>query len=308
MAGSSCCRRSSRSGDPRGHPVIDGAGMSHTEILLAAADHEPAPVESRSLAGFQLALACTTSPVRAGCEDAGLISSGRPGELIGCALDGMGGMASGLEASRLAVGAASRRLTGADRGPDPLAATVAALRDAHAAILQGCPGGGVTAAAAVLEGEHVRALHAGDAEVLVLTPEGELRYRSVPHSPVGRAVQRGLLSEEAALHHPERHLVHNGLGVRRMSLHLGPRLPLAPGDTVVLATDGVTDNARSSEIAECLRRGDLARGASQLVELCRERMAGSAQRPREAERLGKPDDLTLIAIRRDPGSAASVER
>ena len=110
----------------------------------------------------------------------------------------------------------------------------------------------------------------------------------------------------AALTHPDRHLVSNGLGVASLSIHLGPTLPFHAGDTVLIATDGVTDNAREGEMIECLRSGPLHVGASHLVDLCRDRMGHApASRPRTA-RVGKPDDLTLLVIRRRGGEWAGA--
>jgi len=112
------------------------------------------------------------------------------------------------------------------------------------------------------------------------------------------------MDEDQALIHPERHLVSNGLGVDSMSVHVGPRLRLADDDTVLIATDGLTDNAREEEIIECLRMGPLERGTSHLVELCQERMHRSLTSRSRTPRLGKADDLTLLAFRKAEGRPA----
>ncbi|MGB0331493.1 MAG: PP2C family protein-serine/threonine phosphatase, partial [Planctomycetota bacterium] len=130
-----------------------------------------------------------------------------------------------------------------------------------------------------------------------ISGSGACKHRTPAHSPIGRAIRRGLMDEDSALVHPERHLVSNGLGVTPMSVHLGPRLRLDDEDTVLIATDGLTDNAREEEIVECLRGGPLLGGASRLVNLCRERMLRSITSRSRSPRLGKADDLTALVLR-----------
>lgn len=271
-------------------------------ILPAAYGEQDSPRSSR-IGSFDVAWICAPSPARRGGEDAAFVAAPSDQSLVGFAIDGMGGMARGEEAARRAARALSHALAGPPGGGPPHAGTltgraVRAIRQAHAEVLEHCPGGGATIAGAVLEDGRLRTLHAGDAEVVVLSKDGTCKHRTPAHSPVGRAIQRGSLSEDQALIHPERHLVSNGLGVASMSVHLGPRLKVDDEDTVVIATDGLTDNAREDEIIECLRMGPLLRGTSHLVDLCQERMQRSLVSRSRSPRLGKADDLTLLVVRR----------
>ena len=111
----------------------------------------------------------------------------------------------------------------------------------------------------------------------------------------------GYLSEAEALVHPDRHLVPSGIGVEGMTPEVGPNIRLARHDTVVLASDGLTDNVYESEIVEALRKGPLVEQLNGLVELTRGRMAAaddSVDVDTGELAIGKPDDLTVIAIRR----------
>ena len=83
-----------------------------------------------------------------------------------------------------------------------------------------------------------------------------------------------------------------------MSLHLGPHIDLGLGDTALIVTDGVTDNVRETEIADSLRDSHLPVATAQLTDLCRDRMLRSLTTRTRSPRLGKADDLTLLAIRR----------
>jgi serine/threonine protein phosphatase PrpC len=122
---------------------------------------------------------------------------------------------------------------------------------------------------------------------------GRIKWQTIPHSPVGYAVEAGLLDAGEALHHEDLHIVSNLLGAKEMRIELGATLTLARRDTVVLASDGLSDNLHLGEIVERLRMGPLIRSADAVAELGRKRM----QAPSEGSP-SKPDDLTFIALRR----------
>jgi serine/threonine protein phosphatase PrpC len=78
-----------------------------------------------------------------------------------------------------------------------------------------------------------------------------------------------------------------------MRIDMSSPCPLARHDTVLLASDGLSDNLLPGEIVEIVRKGPLLRAAAELM--------ASAQRRMEAPGAGepsKPDDLTLILARR----------
>ncbi|NIP97977.1 MAG: serine/threonine protein phosphatase, partial [Akkermansiaceae bacterium] len=123
--------------------------------------------------------------------------------------------------------------------------------------------------------------------ILVVGQRGKLKLQTVSHSPVGLAVEAGLLDEDEALHHHERHLILNAVGFAEMRIELGAPLPLARHDTVLLARDGLTDNLTLDEIVAGIRKGPLGEAVAALTSLARQRML--------AEQPGspcKPDDLT----------------
>ena len=78
-------------------------------------------------------------------------------------------------------------------------------------------------------------------------------------------------------------------------------MELRPRDTVLVASDGLTDNVHLDEIVERIRKGSLADGATSLMSLATRRMAReSAGFP------SKPDDLSLILFRKPDRSRAIV--
>ena len=146
----------------------------------------------------------------------------------------------------------------------------------------------------VLEGA-MRSYHVGDAGVLLVGQRGRRRYESVPHSPVGYAVHAGVLDEDEAMEHEDRHLVSNLLGSGDANIEMSARVELNRRDTLLLASDGLFDNLAIEEIIETVRKGPMARAAEQLQAESHRRMRAGSDDSHEG--IGKPDDLTFVLHR-----------
>jgi serine/threonine protein phosphatase PrpC len=179
--------------------------------------------------------------------------------------DGMGGHDGGEIASRIVVDEFARLSeVGYDerRGSDAVLATLRAAQRrllAYASTHVGRDGrrwhGGTTTVAALLvegdDGPEWLLANLGDSRIYRLT-QGELLRVSTDHSVVQELVDAGRITEEQALHHPERHIVTRALG--------GPDpldpdfflLPLAEAERVLLCSDGVTDLVRDAELGRIL--------------------------------------------------------
>lgn len=70
-----------------------------------------------------------------------------------------------------------------------------------------------------------------------------------------------------------------------MRIDVGSALQLAPRDTVLLASDGLSDNLHVSEIVERIRKGPLEVGAMRLADDAWRRMTQPESGPPS-----KPDD------------------
>jgi serine/threonine protein phosphatase PrpC len=116
--------------------------------------------------------------------------------------------------------------------------------------------------------------------------------QSIPHSPVGYAVESGLLDESDAMHHEERHMISNVIGSGDMHIEVGTAVELARRDTLLIASDGLSDNLHMPEIVECIRKGPLRKISEELAKLARERMEGS-----DDGEPSKPDDMTFAVFR-----------
>jgi len=101
-----------------------------------------------------------------------------------------------------------------------------------------------------------------------------------------------MLCRDAAMHHKDRHIISNAVGLTEMRIEIGPGIRLKTHDTVLLATDGLFDNLYIAEIIARVRKGPLGVAVENLVDLAITRMMEAG-----AELPSKPDDLTLIAFR-----------
>lgn len=207
--------------------------------------------------------------------------------------DGLGGLPAGDQASSTAVRQLSRTVLTGDGGTPVLReAILDAIEQANRLVMAQGLGSGTTFAAVEIDHGAVRPYHIGDSEILITGQRGRVKYQTISHSPVGYAVEAGLIEAGDAIYHEERHLVSNIIGSNEMRVEIGPRLELAPRDTLVLGSDGLYDNIPADEIVNLVRTGPLARAAQQLLDVCGARMQHSSDvRPH------KPDDLGFILFR-----------
>jgi serine/threonine protein phosphatase PrpC len=219
--------------------------------------------------------------------------------------DGMGGIPGGGAAAACAISTLAEVVEQEfTQGRALQAAILDGISRANDAVLALANGSATTLVVAELCDGAVRAYNVGDSEVIVLGQRGRLKLRTLSHSPVGFALQAGLVDHEEALHHEDRHLVSNFLGSRDMRIEVGSSVRLAAHDTVLVCSDGLVDNMRLQEIAAVVRHGRLDRSIGALAEQALARMHGPAE-DTPGDHPSKPDDLTVIAFRRRPGVAVT---
>ena len=182
---------------------------------------------------------------------------------------------AGREASNAAVRTLSRVLTKLpDETPQLRPAILDAVEEANKAVLGLARGAATTLVVAQLDATRLRSYHVGDSELLAVGQRGRIKQRVVPHSPTGFAVEAGLLDEDEAVQHDQRHVLFNVIGSSDMRVEVGPALQLAVRDTVLLASDGLFDNLYIDEIVDTIRSGPLTAAADRLVERVQARMQG----------------------------------
>lgn len=195
--------------------------------------------------------------VRADNEDAFLLAP----PLFAVA-DGLGGHQAGEIASSLAI---ETLLANAPRQADAKALGRAARR-ANAAVIEAAESGrgragmGTTLTAAMIDGTRIALAHVGDSRAYLLH-RGTLEQLTSDHSMVADLVRQGRLSAEEARTHPNRSVITRALGSDPDMLADTFEVEAAPGDRLLLATDGLTSLVADADI---------------------ERMLGSAHTPAEA--------------------------
>ncbi len=246
------------------------------------------------VAGGEAVVSSFRAPDKDGSnEDAAVVVPVGKRSAIMAVADGVGGSRMAHTASLAAVQA----LAAIDGDPEDenrtRAAIVNAIEQANQAVLASGNGSATTLAVVELHDHSLRPIHIGDSAVLVVGQRGRLKMQTVAHSPVGYAVEAGVIDEGEAMHHEDRHLVSNVIGSEDMRIEIGHHVTLARRDTLVLATDGVLDNLHLDELIDAVRVGPLMKAADKVMNAVQHRML----KP-ERDDPSKPDDTTLILYRR----------
>ena len=270
-------------------------------------DPTPAPAEARlflrqdmpvvevlPVARGAVAVSTTRSPVKpTDNEDAALVITLDESRGVLAVADGVGGHAAGAEAAALALGALVESLEAmAGDEPSLRSPVLNGIEEANRRVASLGVGAATTLAIVEVNGAWIRPYHVGDSAILVVGQRGKLKLQTLSHSPVGYAVEAGVLESKEAIHHAERHLVSNIVGTTDMRIDVGPELMLRPRDTVVLGSDGLFDNLFIPEIVELVRKGPLMTAATALIETSLNRMQRLTP-----EQPAKPDDLTALVYR-----------
>lgn len=210
--------------------------------------------------------------------------------------DGAGGTPKGNDCSGLLVNALAEAFstsTSNDPNPSEIRNTLLdAVEWSHQKIQKQFPKGGTTLSALEIGPNYCRAYVIGDSAILISGQRGKRKFQSLAHSPTGFAVQAGFLDEDEALNHPERSLVLNLLGIDDWSIGVSGASALDERDTILICSDGLTDNLTTTEIIECIRKGPLLEAAESLSALATGRMLDPSG-PYHA-----PDDLSFALYRR----------
>jgi protein phosphatase len=220
------------------------------------------------------------------------ISDQDPEHVVLVIADGMGGAQAGEIASHMAV----EHVLDETRAAEPNAnvenlrrVVEGANRLIHAASLAQSDrrGMGTTCTAVVLHGANATFAHVGDSR-LYLIRNREIRQITRDHSLVAQLLEANHLTPEEARSDPRRNVVTRSVGVGESVEVDGGTLALAPGDTLLLSTDGLHGLASDAELATHAQGPDLERACRDLVELARSR--------------GGHDNITVVLARMEGGA------
>jgi protein phosphatase len=209
--------------------------------------------------------------------------------------DGMGGAQAGELASRLAAAAIEEAAPAVSDEED----VVGVVRAANARIFErslrdpAVAGMGTTATVALVD-EHTGTLtlaHVGDSRAYRYR-DARLEQLTTDHSLVAELVRSGRLTEAEAAVHPHRSVITRALGTEA-DVEVDTRtLDVAPGDLVLLCSDGLSAMVRDDEIARVLEAtaGDPHEAAETLI--------------RAANAAGGEDNVTVVLFEITDGDPA----
>ncbi len=199
--------------------------------------------------------------------------------------DGMGGHAAGEVASGMAV----ERLTAAPL--TYLAGDVEGIRKiiefvnkkVHQKSEEMNKKMGTTLVAALIEGTRGYIFNVGDSRAYLFR-EGKLRRITRDHSVVQELLDRGLITEEEAMTHPDRNVITMAIGTKD---HVNPdtyAVTFSRGDILMLCSDGVHDLLSDEEIEGIMKeRTRLSDIAGEIVKRANEK--------------GGKDNITVVLAR-----------
>lgn len=275
---------------------------THHQLILLDGDKVPNTFKAELGGGEIVAYTGRAPDKDTENEDTVAIIPYGPAAVVLVVADGAGGLPAGRRASQTAVASLDKSLQLAASQTMLLrTAILNGIEAANAAVLNLATGSATTMTVVTIEGRIARTYQIGDSEALITGQRGVVRAQTMVHSPTGFAVKAGFLDEREALHHVERHLVSNFIGTTDMHIDIGAAVTLRLKDTVLVASDGLTDNIHLHEIKDLIRSGPLEQSLAAVVSLATHRMVvESARQP------SKPDDLSIILFRRMPGKLVEL--
>lgn len=212
------------------------------------------------------------------------------GRAIALVCDGMGGARAGNVASTMAVELFMEEfLKPGQEGPVEEqmghAASVAnqAVFQRSAADPE-CAGMGTTMVAVLAGAEEAVILNEGDSRCYHINDEGIVLVTR-DHSLVEDLVERGELTREQARTHPHKNLITRALGAEPVLMADCFRQPLAPGDHLLLCSDGLSNVVNEQEMLyEVVHGGETEQCCQRLLNIALSR--------------GAPDNVTVVLIKR----------
>lgn len=218
------------------------------------------------------------------------------GSIVMAVADGVGGAPLGYKASAIAMECLAESLTGSPFDPamqsaDLRPAILDGIEKANSEILDMGTGAATTISVVEVRNGIARGYQVGDSMALIVGQRGAIRWKSMSHSPVGYAIESGMIDEADAMHHDERHIVSNLVGSRSMHIEIGPAVSLSARDSIVIASDGLFDNLHLNEVSAIARVGRPLDRMNSLVKLATNRMEQA-----DPEVPGKPDDLAILLM------------
>ena len=144
-------------------------------------------------------------------------------------------------------------------------------------------GMGTTVVAAIVTGEFAYVVHAGDSRAYLINPrKGEIIQLTRDHSVVQRMVDDGQITAEEAKDHPKKNWITRAVGVDSEVRTDFCQEDIAPGEIILLCTDGLSNYASVEDLVNLAENTPLEEYVGKLVET--------------ANNNGGRDNVTAVAI------------
>ncbi len=227
-------------------------------------------------------------------EDSGLVMPYGEDGIVLAVADGAGGLPAGRKASNTLLQTFVDLLPVAAAESTPMrVAIISAIEEGNRRIQEFSNGSATTLTVAGVQHGRLRHYQVGDSVAYLLGQRGRVKTQTVQHSPVGFAVEAGFLDEQEAMTHADRHYVSNFVGIASMRIDVSSEVSIAARDTILVASDGLSDNLHPSEIIDVARAGPLRNCLEELGEASLTRMTMP-----EPGAPSKADDITILLARR----------
>lgn len=214
--------------------------------------------------------------------------------MLGVVADGMGGMAQGDLASKLAVQTVLDAPIPADLMNQSQRAEwlISLVEKANECLTERVREGGTTLSIVLATGQDLAIAHVGDSRIYLLR-KNRLCQLSEDHSIVSMLIASGQLAYEESQSHPDRNVLTKSLGskprlsegyIQTLSRFGTVSMPLEDGDILILCSDGVWDLVPPNELAEIFT---CDRTINSAVELTIEQVLAR----------GAHDNATILALK-----------
>lgn len=225
--------------------------------------------------------------VRKENQDAFWISAPLPEIAVGVVCDGMGGARGGSEASTLAVDIVRTYFQSVTRFDEPEALFREVLEQSNQRVFETAEeqpefaGMGTTLVLALAVHDKVFLANVGDSRGYHISSRG-VRQITKDHSAVQALVDSGHLTERQAKIHPNKNIITRAVGIAENVAFDTFETAVAPGDVIVLCSDGLTNFVDENEIQFETFGGNFEDLPKRLIDLANSR--------------GGADNITVVAI------------
>ncbi|MGC5328747.1 Stp1/IreP family PP2C-type Ser/Thr phosphatase [Brevibacillus sp. SYSU BS000544] len=217
------------------------------------------------------------------------------GRVLAIVADGMGGHQAGDVASKMAVERilaefrdTQDELSKEDEREKLMNAILSANQEVfrYAEDHPECNGMGTTVVAAIVGEDSGSIAHIGDSRMYLFV-NGVLTQRTEDHSLVQELLRNGQITEQEAIHHPQRNVLMRALGTEESVLIELGEFAWSQGDVVLLCSDGLSNKVPIAVMEKWLKEPlSLQEQVDALIQ--------------HALDAGGEDNITCVAVRNIP--------